>query len=181
MDNTVINLKHVRKITRLPSTRVVLIGFMGSGKSSIGRLLAKERKTFFLDTDAMIESSEGKTISQIFEEEGEEYFRALEDETVAWLNENVSKAIISAGGGMLVYCKALKELGTVVYLKVPFKTILSRMSPTELEKRPLFKNPQEAEELYNKRNAIYEELADVIIDADDRLENVLQACHKAQL
>jgi shikimate kinase len=148
---------------------------MGSGKSSVGRLLAKEKKTFFLDTDAMIESSEGKSISDIFSEQGELYFRALENDTVAWLKENVNTAVISAGGGMLVYCKALKEVGTVVYLKVPFKTILSRMNPAELEKRPLFKSPKEAELIYNERNAIYEEQADIIIDADNSIENILDA------
>lgn len=175
MDFTDINLKQERKITLLLSTRVILIGFMGSGKSSVGRLLAKEQKTFFLDTDAMIESSEGQSINQIFSKKGEAYFRSLENDTVSWLKENVNKAVISAGGGMLVYCKALKEVGTVVYLKVPFKTILSRMTPEELEKRPLFKSPKEAESIYNERNAIYEEQADFIIDADDSIENILNA------
>ena len=157
------------------STRVVLIGFMGSGKSSVGRLLAKENKTLFLDTDAMIESSEGMTVSEIFSEKGEMYFRTLENDTVAWLKANVNTAVISAGGGMLVYCKALKEVGTIVYLKVPFKTILSRMTPAELEKRPLFKSPKEAEVIYNERNAIYEEQADIVINADDTIDNVLNA------
>jgi len=153
---------------------------MGSGKSSVGRLLAKEQKTFFLDTDAMIESSEGQSISQIFSEKGENYFRSLENQTVSWLKENVNKAIISAGGGMLVYCEALKDVGTIVYLKVPFETILLRMSPAELEKRPLFKNVEEARKTYDERNTIYEAQADIIINADDTLENILEAL-KAKL
>ena len=173
MGNTDTKWKHERKIILLLSTKIVLIGFMGSGKSSVGRRLAKEHKTFFLDTDAMIESAEGKSISDIFSDKGEAYFRSLEKETVGWLKENVNRAVISAGGGMLVHCKELKEVGTIVYLKVPFKTILSRMTAAELEKRPLFKNTEEAEKTYNERNSIYEELADVVINADTSIENIL--------
>ena len=163
------------------STKIVLIGFMGSGKSSVGRRLAKHNRTFFLDTDALIESAEGKSISDIFHDEGEAYFRNLEDETVSWLKENVNKAVISAGGGMLVYCKELKNLGTIVYLKVPFKTILSRMTAQELEKRPLFKDISEAEKTYNERDAIYEELADVVIDADTTIDTILDRLNREKL
>ncbi len=154
---------------------------MGSGKSSVGRRLAKHKRTFFLDTDALIESAEGKSISDIFHDEGEAYFRNLEDETVSWLKENVNKAVISAGGGMLVYCKELKDLGTIVYLKVPFKTILSRMTAQELEKRPLFKDISEAEKTYNERDAIYEELADVVIDADTTIDTILDRLNREKL
>lgn len=163
----------MEKSTQLSATNIVLIGFMGSGKSSIGRLLAKEKKSFFLDTDAMIESAEGKDIQSLFDENGEAYFRKLEKETVLWLRKNVQDAVISTGGGMLVYCEELKEVGTVVYLHVPFKTILSRMTPSELKKRPLFKDIQKAEEIYIERNKIYEKRADVVIDADADIDTVL--------
>jgi len=163
----------MKKVRRLSATNIVLIGFMGSGKSSVGRRLAKDNKAYFLDTDAMIESAEGKEISKIFEEEGEEYFRFLERTTARWLKNNVNEAVISTGGGMLVYCEELKEVGRVVYLKVPFKTILSRMNKEELEKRPLFKDAQKAEKIYNERNSIYEKRADITIDADAKPEDVL--------
>lgn len=146
---------------------------MGSGKSSVGRLLAKEREAFFLDTDSMIESLEGKNIQKIFAENGEEYFRTLEQKTVQWLKSSVKNAIISTGGGMLLYCDDLKEVGKIIYLKVPFETILSRMDEAELKKRPLFTDPEEARKIYNKRHSSYEEKADLIIDADADIQSVL--------
>lgn len=146
---------------------------MGSGKSSVGRLLAKELQSYFLDTDAMIESAEGKKIQDIFEEKGEAYFRQLENETVQWLKNNVKQAVISTGGGMLVYCDELAEVGNIVYLKVPFETIQSRMNKDELDKRPLFKDINKAKEIYDQRNAIYMQKADVVIDADIDMKEVL--------
>jgi shikimate kinase len=157
----------------LSVSNIVLIGFMGSGKSTIGRLLAKEREAYFLDTDSMIESLEGKSITGIFNDSGEAYFRTLENETVHWLKNNVDNAIISAGGGMLVYCKELKEVGKIIYLEVPFEIILSRMNSSELDKRPLFKSVAEAEKIYNERVAIYRDKADIIIDASQVMQTVL--------
>jgi len=155
------------------SNNIVLIGFMGSGKSTVGRLLAKENKAYFLDTDSMIESLEGKSIAEIFNDSGEAYFRTLENETVHWLKNNVHNAIISTGGGMLVYCEELKEVGKVIYLDVPFEMILSRMNTKELEKRPLFKDAIEAEKIYNERDAVYRQKSDIIIDASSEMQTVL--------
>jgi shikimate kinase len=146
---------------------------MGSGKSTVGRLMAKEKEAYFLDTDSMIESLEGKSIAEIFNESGEAYFRSLENETVHWLKNNVTNAIISTGGGMLVYCEELKEVGKVIYLDVPFETILSRMNAKELKKRPLFKDAVEAEKIYNQRDAVYRQRADIIIDASNDMQTVL--------
>lgn len=181
MDSIAINFNPVRVSILLSATNLVLIGFMGSGKSSIGRLLAKEKEGYFLDTDAMIESAEGRSVSEIFEKEGEEYFRSLEKKTVKWLKSNVKQSVISTGGGMLVYCEELKEVGKIIYLKVPFETILARLSREELEKRPLFKNEAEAKALYDERNAVYESRADIIIDADDKLENVFKSVLDAKI
>ena len=179
MGNTNISYKQVRMIILLSATNTILIGFMGSGKSSVGRLLAKEKKRYFLDTDSMIENSEGMCIQKIFDEKGEPYFRQLEDDTVAWLNKNCNDTVISTGGGMLVHCKGLKEVGKIVYLRVPFSKILERMSSVELEKRPLFKDPVSAEEMYNKRDKIYESKADIVVDADADLQIVLSRLRDA--
>ena len=146
---------------------------MGSGKSTIGRLLAKENEAYFLDTDSMIESLEGKSIVDIFNDRGEAYFRTLENQTVRWLKTNVQNAIISAGGGMLVYCEELKEVGKIIYLDVPFEVIQSRMNSKELDKRPLFKDAIEAEKIYNERDAVYRERADILIDASSDIQTVL--------
>ncbi len=154
---------------------------MGSGKSTVGRLLARHRGSYFLDTDAMIESAEGRSIADIFDQEGETYFRTLEKKTVQWLKENVKHSVISTGGGMLVYCEELSEVGTVIYLKVPFDTILSRMSAEELRKRPLFQDRDKAKRLFTERNDIYERRADIIINADDTLENVFRSVLDAKI
>jgi len=146
---------------------------MGSGKSTIGRLLAKENEAYFLDTDSMIESLEGKSIVDIFHDSGEAYFRALENETVHWLKNNVQNAIISAGGGMLVYCEELKKVGKIIYLDVPFEVIRSRMNSKELDKRPLFKDAIEAEKIYNERDSVYREKADIVLDANNDIQTVL--------
>lgn len=152
---------------------------MGSGKSTIGRLLAKESDGYFLDTDSMIESLEGQSIAEIFHNKGEAYFRGLENETVHWIKDNVQNAIISTGGGMLVYCDELKEVGKIVYLDVPFETIMSRMNGSELDKRPLFKDVREAEKIYNERDRVYRDKADIIIDASADMKTVLSTLRGA--
>lgn len=146
---------------------------MGSGKSSVGKLLAKQENRSFMDTDAMIENNEGLRIQEIFDQKGESYFRRLENESVTWLKDNVQNAVISTGGGMLVHCDGLKDVGLIVYLRVPFSTILQRMSKEELEKRPLFKDIKTAEALYDERDKVYERKADVIVDADTDINTVL--------
>jgi len=157
----------------LSATNIILIGFMGSGKSSAGRILAKKTNKQFLDTDAMIESSEGISISEIFATKGEAYFREKEAETVVWLKTNCKNAVISTGGGMLVHCEALVDVGNIIYLHVPFKTIIERMSKDELEKRPLFKDPIAAEMMHKERDEIYERKSNHIIDASVDLETVV--------
>ncbi len=173
MDSIDTNYKQVKKIILLSATNTVLIGFMGSGKSSVGRLLAKEKNRYFLDTDALIESSEGMSIQTIFDKKGESYFRQLEEDTVAWLQNNANDCVISTGGGMLVHCEGLSKVGKILYLRLPFSKILDRMDTAELEKRPLFKDLKSAEEMYNRRDKVYEKKADVIIDADADIQTVL--------
>lgn len=173
MDSINTNFKLMQKNIYLSATNIILIGFMGSGKSSAGRLLAKKMNKQFLDTDAMIESSEGISIPEIFSMKGEAYFRQKEAETVSWLNKNCKNAEISTGGGMLVHCPSLADVGKIVYLHVPFKTILERMSKDELEKRPLFKDPIAAEMMYKERDEVYERKSNHIIDASVDLENVV--------
>ena len=145
---------------------------MGSGKSTLGRVLAKEMKTFFLDTDLLIENFENKTISEIFKKEGEEAFREKERYCFEWIKKYVSNTVISVGGGFPVYIPEIKEAGIVIYLKVDFEVILKRMNSEEIKKRPLFKNIDKAKELFNKRAKIYEQLADFIIENKDLKKSI---------
>ena len=143
---------------------IILTGFMGSGKSTVGRILAKEMNTYFLDTDSLIETFENKSIIEIFETEGESKFREMERYCFNWIKENVKNTIISVGGGFPIFIPEIKEAGVVFYLKVDFEEILKRMNDKEIEKRPLFKDLKKAKELFDKRNKIYQELADFTIE-----------------
>jgi len=148
----------------LKSNNIILTGFMGSGKSTIGRILAKEIKSYFLDTDVLIETFENKKISEIFETLGEEEFRKMEKRCFEWIKKDVKNTVISVGGGFPVFIPEIKEAGIVIYLKVDFEEILKRMNEKELKKRPLFQDIQKAKELYEKRDKIYSNLADYIIE-----------------
>ena len=143
---------------------IILTGFMGSGKSTVGRILARELNTYFLDTDSVIETFENKTIKEIFETEGEEEFRKKEKYCFNWIKNCVKDTVISVGGGFPVFIPEIKEAGIVIYLKVDFEEILKRMNKEEIKKRPLFKDKQKAKELYLKRDKIYAKLADYIIE-----------------
>ncbi|HIC43501.1 MAG TPA: shikimate kinase [Sulfurimonas sp.] len=163
----------------MSATNLVLIGFMGCGKSSVGKLVAKDSSYYFLDTDSMIESAEGQSIEKIFKTHGEAYFRQCEKEMVIWLKSNVSGAIISTGGGMLAHCDSLNEVGKIIYLKVPFDVIISRMNDEELGKRPLFNDKEKARKMYEDRDLKYTQKADLIIDANTSLaELVLKLSHE---
>ena len=151
---------------------IILTGFMGSGKSTVGRILAKEINSYFLDTDVLIETFENRKISEIFEKFGEEKFREMEKQCFDWIKKNVNNTVISVGGGFPVFIPEIKEAGIVIYLKVDFEDILKRMDKKELQKRPLFKDIEKAKELYDYRNKIYEKLADYVIENKDIEETV---------
>jgi shikimate kinase len=147
------------------SSNIVLIGFMGSGKSTVGRILSKTSGRFFLDTDALIEAREGRCIRDIFANDGEAYFRELERELFAWLQVNVSNAVISTGGGMPTAVSEMRNLGKCVFLQIGFNALLERLKADEFDKRPLFENIEFAAKIYEAREPIYERQADITIDA----------------
>ena len=146
---------------------IILTGFMGSGKSTIGRILAKDLRSYFLDTDSLIETFENMKIKDIFEKFGEDKFRDMERYCFEWIKKDVRNTVISVGGGFPVFIPEIKEAGIVIYLRVDFEDILKRMNKEEIEKRPLFKDKEKAKELFLKRDKIYEKLADYIIENKD--------------
>ena len=151
---------------------IILTGFMGSGKSTIGRILAKEIESYFLDTDILIETFENMKISEIFEKFGEDEFRKMEKKCFEWIKKDVQNSVISVGGGFPVFIPEIKEAGKVIYLKASFEDILKRMNKKELSKRPLFQDKQKAKELFIKRDEIYSKLADYIIENIDLNETL---------
>ncbi|MBQ6805990.1 MAG: shikimate kinase [Lachnospiraceae bacterium] len=149
---------------------VILIGFMGCGKSTVGIKLSYRLRRSLLDTDKIIEKEENRTISDIFVTDGEGYFRDLETQCLKKLIQTEKNQIISVGGGLPIRKEnhtLLKELGTVVYLRAKPETIYERLKHDTT--RPLLQgeNPQEKiRTLMGQRAAIYEKTADVIIDVD---------------
>lgn len=158
---------------------IILIGFMGSGKTTVGFKLSYKLRTPVEDTDKIIENREGKSIKDIFAENGEAYFRALETQILQELTGRQYTRIYSVGGGTPVKeenRKLLKECGTVVYLRNKPETIYERLKDDTT--RPLLQceNPLEKiRELLASRKDAYEDCADIIIDTDEMsLEEVAE-------
>lgn len=152
---------------------IVLIGFMGSGKSSVGRFFATHHRMKQIDTDQYIENREKRKISQIFETDGEEAFRRMETDTVKELLQTEKKDIIlSVGGGLPMREEnraLLKEFGTVIYLKASVDTLEHRLSFDK--SRPLLQGGnlrEKIETLMAKREQVYEDLADYVILTDGK-------------
>ena len=156
---------------------IILIGFMGCGKTTVGIKLSYKIKRTMVDTDKQIEREQGKSISDIFAESGEAAFREMETSYLQKMIYNTEKQIISVGGGLPIQERnhaLLHELGKVVYLRATSDTIYERLKNDTT--RPLLQgdNPkQKIEELMQKRAAIYEKVADVIIDVDGKSFDVI--------
>lgn len=150
---------------------IVLIGFMGSGKTTVGRRLSYRLRIPVEDTDKLIENRQGVTVSEIFARDGEEAFRRMETELLKELGQRPYGRILSVGGGTPVReenRRLLKACGTVIYLRAKAETIYERLKGDTT--RPLLQcdNPLERiRELLADRNAAYEECADVTVDVDD--------------
>lgn len=150
---------------------ILLMGFMGAGKSTIGKELALSLSYSFLDTDEMIEKKEGREISQIFLQEGEKAFRDMETTLLKELG-NIDKMVISLGGGMLIReenQKLMNALGLVVYLRTRKNTIIKRLEGDR--KRPLLKGENIEEKVGNlmkEREPIYEKAACIFVDTDEK-------------
>jgi len=150
---------------------IVLIGFMGSGKTSVGLRLSYKQRRPVEDTDKLIERREGVTVSEIFAGKGEAYFREAETRLLEELVERKRQGIFSVGGGTPLSPRnreLLKRLGTVVYLRVRPETVYERLKWDDT--RPLLQcdDPRERiRELLESRREAYESCADIIVDVDD--------------
>ena len=150
---------------------IVLIGFRGTGKSTVGQLLAKRLERDFIDSDKHIEGSTGKTIKRIFEDDGEDGFRKIEADTIAELSKEDNK-VISAGGGVVLReenVNNLKGNGFLVLLEATPEIIYSRIEkdekttqqrPSLTDKKPL----DEIKHLIAEREPAYKSAADFTIN-----------------
>jgi len=160
---------------------IVFIGFMGSGKTRVGRAISKKLNMLFLDIDVMIESRENKKIIDIFKESGEESFREIEREFAQLLKNSVRNSIISVGGGFPTAVKNIQELGTVIYLDIDFDFMISEISKVkeEFDKRPLLQDIDMARKIYNSRKDIYEKSANLIYKVESRdIDEVVNSVEK---
>jgi len=157
---------------------IILEGFMGSGKTTLGKELANSLGFSFVDTDEYIENKYNRIIKDIFANEGEEYFRDMETEAIEELSKKDSM-VIALGGGLPVRevtREILKKTGKVIYLKAKVSTLCDRLKNDT--NRPLLMNvslEDRINELMNKRGSIYEEVADYTVNTDDKtIEQVVK-------
>ncbi len=164
---------------------IFLIGYMGCGKSTIGRKLNQQLGWRVVDTDKIIEQNEGCTIAQIFESKGEEYFREAERGVVESLSQESEDCIVSTGGGLPIWgdnMSMLNNVGVTVYINRTAENIASRLSANGRYKRPKLRGLNDEElvafmsENISQREATYKQ-AKLVIDAvplsDDEILNTI--------
>lgn len=166
-------LKLSRKLQskRLFPYNIVLIGFMGTGKSTVGRDLAQKLEMSYVDTDAMIQEKTGMAISEIFEKHGEPYFRDIESQVVEVVS-GLKNTIILCGGGVVLNTKNVENLrknGKLVLLKAKPETIMERLY--EDETRPVLKgyfSLEGLQQLMKTRNDHYNSAAHIVVETDEK-------------
>lgn len=150
------------------ASNVVLIGMPGSGKSTVGVLLAKRLGLGFIDTDLLIQQEAGRTLQDIVDRDGYQALRNIEEEVLLQLN--VSRQVISTGGSAVYSEPAmhhLKEGGVVVFLDIPMQVVLERIG--DYSARGISRRPdQSLEELFAERFELYSRFADIAIDCVGR-------------
>ena len=151
--------------------RVLLVGMMGAGKTTVGLELSRRLGWPYLDSDAMVEAHTGKTVPELFEERGEAAFRAEESRVLAEAVTSDGPAVVSVAGGAVLdpdNRRRLADGGTVVWLRADVQTLARRVGAGK--GRPLLTpDPESAlRRLYAQRRPIYEQVADVIVDVDHR-------------
>lgn len=152
---------------------VILIGMMGSGKTTIGPELASRLGFRFIDMDALIESMQGITIQRIFDMYGEAHFRKLELDLTSKLS-SVTSAVISTGGGIVTNAQntlELRKLGKVVYLKASIEQLEANLNGN-FDNRPMLQK-HSLHAILKVRQSLYESAANLIIDVDGKSSEIL--------
>ncbi len=146
---------------------------MGCGKSTIARSLSRKLGFYFIDTDALIESYEGSEIVKIFAKHGEGYFRDLEKLTFTWMKGSLINSVVATGGGFVTSTDDLAPLGRVVFIDLSLEAVKKRLEGSQASARPLA--GEDIQRLYHSRYPLYEKMADIRIDADEKsLETITQ-------
>lgn len=152
---------------------IYLCGFMGCGKTTVGKLLAQRLGCGFYDMDGCIVEKEKMEIPQIFAEKGEKYFREAETETIRELAEK--SGVIACGGGAMLKKEnsaIASAAGTVVYIDVPFETCYSRISGDKNRPIVMSNTKEELEIIYDGRAPLYRENSSVTVSGDGSAEEI---------
>ena len=149
------------------TTSLILVGMPGAGKSTVGLLLAKELAMDFVDTDILIQLREGKTLQDIIDSSGYMVLRQIEEEVL--LATDYPQHVIATGGSA-VYSQAamnhLRQFGRVVFLDVPLELLRQRIH--NYDTRGIARRPEQSLlELFAERRALYQQVADILIDCRD--------------
>ena len=154
---------------RVNKRTIFLIGMMGSGKTTIGKILAEHLEWNFDDSDHEIEDATGKSIVSIFSEKGEDYFRHLESDQLI-KTARKKESVTACGGGIILNKRnrtLMRKSGTVVFLEVPLEILTSRLQ--EVSDRPLLEHPNGNESrlatIWLEREKLYRQTAHITIDA----------------
>jgi shikimate kinase len=145
---------------------IVLAGFMGAGKTTVGRLLASSLRVPFLDSDHVIEARAGRSIPEIFAADGEPAFRALEHEVIAGLLGGPD-VVLALGGGAAEHEETQQLLASVpvVFLQVSYAEAMARVGGDDY--RPMLARP-DITQVFQRRQAVYAQAATITVDVDGR-------------
>lgn len=160
-----------------PAGPIVIVGFMGCGKTAVAHALARKLNLPMVDLDRMIANQHGRTAAQLIREDGEPAFRAIETKTLHQLLETGQRGVIALGGGAWITDANRKLIDqyscTSLWLDTPFEVCWQRIEASE-EDRPLGRTREQAEQLYRARAPVYQHATiRVSVQAHDTLDNIV--------
>lgn len=154
----------------MSKSNIVIIGFMGTGKTMVAKRTAEILNMNFIDTDSLLEKYEEMTVAEIFAKLGEKYFRQREND-IAKEVANKKNMVIATGGGIVLNpdnMKSLSSTGIIIWLKAPIELIYKRIGSDENRPLAYERDFFELEEMYRKRYPLYEQYSDFYIDVSGK-------------
>jgi len=157
---------------------LILVGMRGSGKTTVGRMLALKLDVPFVDTDDLVEERAATSIEAIFRDQGESVFRTLEQEAIASLEKPHEILVVATGGGAVLdpgNRRILAALGTVVFLDAPAQILTRRIRGSQRPSLLKLNLDEEITVLLDRRRPLYMDLADFVLDATEPVDHIVAA------